>query len=462
MHTTDHSAQTQQTASGDPLILHFGSQASWSDGKLSEIVRGDGQAVWDSDGKRYLDCLSSLYCVNIGYGNSRIADAVHAQIQQLPYTPIWDSFHQTGRELAGTISELAPMRDAKVFFTSGGSESIEAAIKLVRQYHYARGDANRTKIFARAGAYHGTSMGALSVTGVQAIKNPFEPLLAGFHRLPSIHPRGTGLRGVAHSAEITARTRQTILDADPATIAAIFIEPIQNSGGCLTIEADYFEMLSSLCEAHGILLVSDETICSWGRTGDWFGSTTVGYTPDIVTTAKGLTSGYIPMGCMISSGRVLEEAEDGVGKFMHGLTFGGHPVAAAAALANLAEVRDLELLARVRASADNGRVARLIENMREWPLVVDVRGRGYFFALEMGGRDDEGGVVPLSPRQIDVLHGFLPERVKDLGIIARVMNRKEPVIQFSPALTMTDEEFDELEEKISLALSEAEQLLVHP
>ncbi len=444
---------------GDPLVLNFGSQKAWESDTLPELVKGEGQAVFDAKGKRYLDCLSSLYCVNIGYGNERIADAVHEQIQVLPYAPVWGEYHPKARELAQIIGDLSTLDDARVFFTSGGSESIEAAIKMVKQYHFARGDAARTKVFSRAGAYHGTSMGALSVNGVQDMKTPFEPLLPGFLRIPSIHPRTTGLSGAAHSAEITARTRQILLDADPRTIAAVIIEPVQNSGGCLEVGPDYFEMLVELRDEHGFLLVSDETICSWGRTGDWFGSQTIGYSPDIITTAKGMTSGYIPMGCMITSGRVLAEAEHGLGKFAHGVTFGGHPVAAAAALANIAEIKDRDLLDHVRESSATGRVAKLKQSMSEWPLIVDVRGQGYFIAIEMGVVADNGQTIALSSEQIDTLYGFLPSRIKELGIIARVMNRKGAVIQFSPALTMTDAEFDELEEKLTTALTEAKNLL---
>ena len=295
------------------------------------MVRGDGCYVFDEHGQRYLDGLSALFCVNIGHGRAKLAEAAAAQMRELGFFPTWGYAHPRAVELAARIATLAPPGLDRVFFTSGGSEAVESAWKLARAYHRLRGAKQRTKIIARELAYHGSSLGALAVSGLPGLHEAFEPVAPGACHVPNTHdrnwPRDRDPLWAADAIE------ERILAEDPDTVAAVILEPVQNAGGCLVPQDGYFRRVREICDRHGVLFISDEVICSWGRLGHLFGCDRFGYKPDVITTAKGLTSAYIPMGAMIVSDHVAEPFMQGRDMFAHGFTFGGHPVAAAVALA---------------------------------------------------------------------------------------------------------------------------------
>src|SRR5881275_3241900 len=331
--------QTQEAGSGRlqelakrHLWMHFTRMGAYEDHELPIIVRGEGSYVWDERGNRYLDGLSALFCVNIGHGRADVAQAGADQARELGFFTNWSYAHPRAIELAAKVASLAPGDLNRVFFTSGGSEAVESAIKLVRQYHKVTGNPNKTKIIARETAYHGTTLGAIAATGITSLRTPFEPFTPGGCHVPNTNlyrlAPGYGAENLAES--IDARIRFE----GPDTVAAVFLEPVQNAGGCLTPPDGYFQRVREICDEHDVLLVSDEVICSWGRLGEWFGAQRYDYQPDLITTAKGITSAYAPLGAMICSDRVAAPFLEGANSFIHGFTFGGHPISAAVALAN--------------------------------------------------------------------------------------------------------------------------------
>jgi adenosylmethionine-8-amino-7-oxononanoate aminotransferase len=435
--------------------MHFASIAGQAPEAAAMMVRGEGAYVFDESGKRYFDALAALYCVNVGHGRAEIADAIAAQARELAFHPLWGRLTPPAVELAGKIAERTPADLNRVFFTSGGSESVDAAWKLTRQYHRLRGKADKTKVLARQGAYHGTTLGALSVSGVPTLQEPFKPLVpGGLHgpKVDAFHAEGSALE---HSLQCADAMAEIVEAAGPDTVGAIFVEPVQNSGGCLVAEPEYFARLRAICDEYDLLLISDETICSWGRLGTWFGCDALGYTPDIITTAKGLTSAYVPMGAVIASNRVAEPFLAPGVRFDHGLTFGGHPVAAAAALANIAIIEDEGLCERALSVGAEFREA--LETLRELPIVGDVRGLGMFQAVELVS--DRATKAPFSADATAALTDFIPARLFEAGVICRAMHRGAPVLQFAPPLVASGEQLHELVETLRDTLAQAQELL---
>src|ERR1700683_3767859 len=317
------------------LWMHFTRMGSFAgpDHEVPVIVRGEGCYVYDEHGKRHLDGLSALYCVNVGHGRAELADAAAAQAKELAFYTNWSYAHPRSIELATRIAALAPGNLNRVFFTSGGSEAVESAWKLAKAYHAARGKPTRHKLISRQLAYHGTSMGALTATGVPALRTPFEPLTPGGHHVPNTNSyRWSEDRDPLWAADAI---EEAILFEGPATVAAVILEPVQNSGGCFVPQGGYFQRVREICDRHGVLLISDEVICAWGRLGYWFGCERYDYLPDMITTAKGISSAYVPLGALVASDRVAEPFLHGSETFTHGFTFGGHPMAGAGALANI-------------------------------------------------------------------------------------------------------------------------------
>jgi len=420
------------------------------DDELPVFVRGDGCSLWDTEGRRHLDALSSLFCVNAGHGRAELAEAAGAQARELAYATTWDTAHPRAIELAERIAGLAPGDLDRVFFTSGGSESVESALKLARAHHRLRGEPSRVKVIARELAYHGTTFGALSATGLPSARTPFEPMMPGGCHVPHTDlyraPEGRDPLWAADAIE------KRILFEGPGTVAAVILEPVQNSGGCLPPPPGYFARARDICDRHGVLLISDDTICGWGRLGTWFGAQRFDLVPDIITTAKGLTSAYVPMGAMIVSERVAEPFVESGEPFAHGLTFGGHPVAAAVALANLDVIEREDLLGHVRRHEADLQAA--LEGLFDIPIVGDVRGAGYFWGIELVA--DQATREPFSP---EVAHE-LTERV--LGpalqrrrLICRAADRGYPVIQLAPPLIAGPEEFAEIGAILREVLTEA-------
>jgi adenosylmethionine-8-amino-7-oxononanoate aminotransferase len=418
--------------------------------RIPIIVRGEGCYVWDEDGNRYLDALSALFCVNIGHGRADLVQAGAEQAKELGFFTNWSYAHPPAIQLASRIASLAPGDLNRVFFTSGGSEAVESALKLARQYHRLTGNPNKYKVIAREIAYHGTSLGALSATGVTDLRKPFEPLAPGgchvantnTYRLPA---------GVDESDLVEAIAERIEFEG-PDTVAAVILEPVQNAGGCFTPPDGYFERVREICDEYNVLQISDEVICAWGRLGEWFGCQRYGYQPDLITTAKGLTSSYAPMGAVIASDRVAEPFLEGTNSFTHGFTFAGHPVCAAIASANIDAMEREGVLENVR--ANQGAFREMLDSLRELPIVGDVRGTGYFHAIELV-KDKETKESFSEEESETLLRGFLSSELFRRGLICRADDRGDPVIQLSPPLIAGPQQFAEIEAVLRPVLTEA-------
>src|SRR3954453_3829814 len=367
----------------DHLWLHFTRMGAYADGGMPVIVRGDGCYLEDQHGKRYLDALAGLVAVEIGYSyGDEVGQAAHEQMRELPFYTNWSYAHPRAIELAAEVADLAPGDLNRVFFVSGGSEAVEAAWKLARQYHSARGE-RRWKAIGRRVAYHGTTLGALSITGCTELRTPFEPLVPDVLHVANTnrYHRPREETEQEFTAFLLDDLEQTIVQAGPDTVAMGIMEPVQNSGGAYTPPAGYFEGVRALCDEHGILLCADEVICGFGRLGHWFGSELFDIRPDLITSAKGLSSAYASIGALIASERVMEPFAKPGAMYSHGMTFGGHPVQAAVALKNIEIMRRDRIVEGVREREAEFRGA--LEPLLDLPIVGDLRGCGYFYALEL-------------------------------------------------------------------------------
>jgi adenosylmethionine-8-amino-7-oxononanoate aminotransferase len=459
--TSDHTAsavnaEALQISAHRHMWLHFTRMSSYADSDMPVIVRGSGQYVYDSNGKRYLDGLSGLFVSQIGHGRAEVAEAAARQAKELAYFPLWSYAHPRAIELADRLAALAPGDLNRVFFTTSGSEAVESAWKMAKQYFAITGQPGRYKVLSRDIAYHGTSMGALAITGLADIKRPFEPLPPGGVRVPNTNFYRAP-EFVAHDEEAFGRwaadeIERAILREGPESVAAVYLEPVQNSGGCFPPPPGYFARVREICDRYGVLLVSDEVICAFGRLGYYFGSQRYGYQPDVITFAKGVTSGYAPLGGMIVRDQLMEPFSGGPATFLHGITFAGHPVSAAVALANLDVFEKEDLLGNVRAHEDAFRAT--LEKLNDLPIVGDVRGDGYFYGIEMV-KDKATRETFTDEESERLLRGFLSHALFDAGLICRADDRGDPVIQLSPPLTCTQEHFDEMEQILRAVLTEA-------
>jgi adenosylmethionine-8-amino-7-oxononanoate aminotransferase len=443
-----------QQAARDHLWLHFTRMGGFRDSELPVIVRGDGCYLEDSHGKRYLDALAGLFSVNIGYGyGEEIGEAVAAQMRELPFYTNWTYAHPRAIELAAEVARVAPDDLNRVFFVSGGSEAVEAAWKLARQYHTVRGE-RRWKTIARRLAYHGTTMGALSINGIAALKTPFEPLVPD-----TLHVRNTNRYHRPESeteeqftAFLLDDLEETIIHAGPSTVAMVIMEPVQNSGGSFTPPAGYFQGVREICDRYGILLCADEVICGFGRVGAWFGSERYDIQPDLMTSAKGLSSSYGVIGAVIARDSVMEPFLEAGRMYSHGMTFGGHPAQCAAALKNIEIMKRERIVERVRESEDS--VRRTLGQLLELPIAGDLRGVGYFWALELV--KDKETKETFTAEECDwLLRDFLSPTLFERGLICRADDRGDPVIQISPPLVAGQGEFDSIAGILGDVLTEA-------
>jgi adenosylmethionine-8-amino-7-oxononanoate aminotransferase len=443
-----------QEAAKSHLWMHFTRMSAYSDAEVPIIVRGDGCYVYDEHGKRYLDGLSALFCVNAGHGRVEIGQAMAEQVKDLGFYTNWSYAHPRAIELAERIAGYAPEGLNRVFFTSGGSEAVESALKLCRTYHRHNGEAGRYKSIAREIAYHGTTMGALAATGIPDLRAPFEPLTPGGRHAPNTN----SYRWPEERDELWAadQIEERILFEGPETVSCVILEPVQNAGGCFTPQEGYWQRVREICDRYGVLLISDEVICSWGRLGHWFGSERYGYVPDIITTAKALTSAYAPMGAVIASERVVGPFLEDTNMFTHGFTFGGHPVCAAAALANLDIFEREDLCGHVLAK--EGEFRGMLESLRDIPIVGDVRGAGYFHAIELVKDQDTKETFDDDESEW-LLRGFLSGALYEHGLICRADDRGDPVIQLSPPLIADTEQFEEIGGVLRTVLTEAAERL---
>ena len=452
---TGNYEQLQRDAK-DHLWMHFTRHSSYAEADVPIIARGEGAYIYDIEGNRYLDGLAGLFVSQVGHGRAELADAGAEQAKQLAFHPLWSYAHEPAIKLAARLASLAPGDLNRVFFTTGGGEAVETAWKVAKQYWKLQGKPLKHKVISRAVAYHGTPHGALSITGIPPLKEMFEPLVPGAHKVPNTNfyrrPEFIGDDEKAFGRWAADRIAEAIEFEGPDTVAAVFLEPVQNAGGCFPPPPGYFERVREICDEYDVLLVSDEVICAFGRVGEMFGAAEFGYQPDIITCAKGMTSGYSPIGAMIASDRLFEPFKSGTTAYAHGYTFGGHPVSTAVAMENLDIFEEEGLNERVREYSPVFRST--LEKLNDLPIVGDVRGHGYFYGIELV-KDRETKETFDDAESERLLRGFLSKALFDAGLYCRADDRGDPVIQLAPPLTIGVPEFQEIEQILRGVLTEA-------
>ena len=471
-----------QRAARDHLWLHFTRMSAYEGSEVPIIVRGDGCYLEDANGKRYLDALAGLFSVNIGYGyGEEMGEAAAAQMRELPFYTNWSYAHPRAIELANEVASLTPGDLNRFFFVSGGSEAVESAWKLARQYYSARGEQQRIQVaharsepyhdfdaeqaatysnerrwkaISRHIAYHGTTMGALSINGIPALRTPFEPLVPDVlhvHNTNRYH-RPEGETEAEFTAFLLDELEHTIEAAGPETICMVIMEPVQNAGGAFLPPEGYWRGVRELCNRYDILLCADEVITGFGRLGSWFGSERYDIRPDLMTIAKGLSSSYASIGAVVASDRVMEPFMRDTRMYSHGITFGGHPVASAVALKNIEIMKRDQIVEHVSSTQDAFRAK--LEQLLDLPIVGDVRGTGFFYAVELV-KDKETKATFDDEECETLLRQFLSPQLFERGLICRADDRGDPVVQISPPLVAGEEEFDNIVSILGDTLAEA-------
>lgn len=460
---TQNSSVAGERLDHSNLLLHFTANGSFAPGgnalapdanELLILERGEGPYVFDIHGRRYFDGLSSLFCSQLGYSyGEEFAAVAAAQLNDLAFNTNWGTAHRPSIELATELAELAPEGIERVFFTNGGSESVEAALKLVRQYHVANGEPERVKAIARKNAYHGVTLGALSLTGLPGYKDVFWPPAVPTRHVSNTIRYRTGLSEEDHCRVLLEEIEQAIQEEGPETVAVFVAEPIQNAGGAVPPPAGYFEGVREICDRHGILMHCDEVISGFGRMGEWFGSTRFGAKPDLITVAKGITSAYAPMGAVLTNSRVTEHLYKPGAPLLHGITFGGHPLSAVIAQKNLEIFKRDGVLENVR-EVEPHLEARM-NGLRELPIVGDVRGAGFFWAVEMINPEgpDEGRFGQAERDKL--IRGYIPAKLLETGLISRADDRGDSVVVVAPPLISTPEQIDEMVDMLGEVLDGA-------
>jgi adenosylmethionine-8-amino-7-oxononanoate aminotransferase len=451
---TEADADRLSQSARDHLWMHFTRLSSYENNPVPTIVRGEGPYIYDIQGRRYLDGLSGLFTVQAGHGRRELGEVAARQSSELAYFPIWSYAHPQAIELAERLAGEAPGDLNRIFFTTGGGEAVETAWKLAKQYFRMTGRPGKYKVISRHVAYHGTPQGALSITGIPAFKQMFEPLVPGSHRVANTNIyRAPEYRDdpVAFGRWAADQIAHAIEMEGPDTVAAVFLEPVQNAGGCFPPPPGYFQRVREICDRYDVLLVSDEVICSFGRLGTIFGCDKFDYVPDMITCAKGMTSGYAPIGACVISDRLAEPFLKGTSFFAHGYTFGGHPVSSAVALANL-DIFEKEHLTQ-RVLDNEGAFRATLEKLYDLPIVGDVRGDGYFFGIELV-KDKTTRETFNAEESERLLRGYLSKALFENGLYCRADDRGDPVIQVAPPLTCGQEHFDEIEQILRTVLVE--------
>jgi adenosylmethionine-8-amino-7-oxononanoate aminotransferase len=449
-----------QKSAREHLWMHFTRMSSYDHGDVPVIVKGEGPYIYDAKGRRYLDALAGLFVSQLGHGRTELAEAAAKQARELAFMPLWSYAHPNAIELAERVANYAPGSLNRVFFTSGGGEAVETAWKLAKNYFKLVGKPMKHKVISRAIAYHGTTHGALSITGLPPLKQQFEPLVpstfrvpnTNFYRAPEQFQGGRPGDLEAFGRWAADEIAVAIENEGPDTVAAVFLEPVQNAGGCFPPPPGYFQRVREICDAYDVLLVSDEVICAFGRLGHMFAAERFGYEPDMITCAKGITSGYAPLGAMIASDRLMEPFLHGTESFAHGYTFGGHPVSTAVALANLDIFEKEGVNRHVLDTQDAFRAT--LDKLNDLPIVGDVRGEGFFYGIELV-KDKATKTTFDDAESEKLLRGFLSRALFESGLYCRADDRGDPVIQLSPPLICGQEHFDEMEQKLRSVLEEA-------
>lgn len=460
MTTQERSPQSLSDGARDNLWMHFTRHSVYENGgEVPIITRGEGAYVFDSRGKKYLDGLAGLFTVQVGHGRVELAEAAAKQASELAFFPLWSYAHPKAVELAERLVSYAPGDLNRVFFTTGGGEAVESAWKAAKQYYKLTGKPMKHKVISRAVAYHGTPQGALAITGIPDAKKYFEPLTPGGFRVPNTN----FYRATEHADDLKAfgrwaadRIEEAILFEGADTVAAVFLEPVQNSGGCFPPPPGYLERVREICDQYDVLFVADETICAFGRIGDMFAMSRFGVTPDIITTAKGMTSAYSPIGAMIVGDKVFEPFKKDTTYFAHGYTFGGHPVSCAVALANLDIFEREGLNQHVRDNENQFRMT--LEKLKDLDIVGDVRGEGFFYGIELV--KDKATKESFNDDEAErLLRGYLSKALFENGLYCRADDRGDPVIQLAPPLIIGQPEFDEIEQILRTVLIEGMNIL---
>jgi len=455
----DATPHALQDAAKDHLWMYFARHGQYKTNDVPMIVRGEGCYIYDENDRKIFDGLAGLFTCQIGHGRKELGEAAKTQSDKLSFFPLWGYAHPMAAALAERLADLAPGDLNRVFFTSGGGEAVETAWKLAKNYYKMVGKPTKYKVISRALSYHGTSQGALSITGIPFAKAAFEPLVPGTHKVPNTNfyraPEHVKHDEKEFGIWAANRIEEAILLEGPETVAAVFLEPVQNSGGCFPPPPGYLDRVREICTKHDVLFVADETITAFGRIGETFAVNRYGVQPDIITCAKGLTSGYAPMGAMIASEKLFEPFNQDTNMFAHGSTFGGHPVAAAVAMKNLDIMENEKINEHVRENESKFR--KTLEKLYDLPIVGNIRGEGYFYGIELV-KDKETG-ESFSPQESEkILRGFISKALYDGGIYCRTDDRGDPVIQLAPSLIAEQVHFDEIEEKIRKVLQQAQKM----
>jgi len=441
------------------LMPHFTKGAVWRDASLPIIERGDGCYLWDTDGNRYLDGLAGLFCVNIGHGRTDLATAAAKQMETLAYSTNWGTAHPPAIEAASMIAEVAPGDLNEVFFVSSGSEAVESALKFARNYHLARGDVDRYKVISRNWAYHGTTLGALAVTGIPKFRDPYLPMLwDGVRHVANTHQCASPPATAAADLSCVNAIEDMIVAEGPETVAMVIAEPVQNGGGALVPPDGYWQELRRICDRYGVLLCADEVICSFGRFGHWFASERFGVVPDMITFAKGVTSAYQPLGGLVVRGPLVDEVFDSeMGSYVHGSTFGGHPVATAVAVANMSAMRADGLMQHVL-DTEGYFADRLNDLTAGHPCAREVRGTGFFYAIDICA--DRDAALDLSAsQQAGLQGGVLGGFVRGEKMTIRPDDRGYTGLTISPPLVADTEVIDDLAERVDRVLTRVDAWL---
>ena len=438
----------------DPKVLlhpYTNALANERDGPLV-VTRGEGVHIWDEDGNKYIEGMAGLWCVSLGFGNERLAEAAADQIRRLSF---FHGFNQKSHEpqiqLAERLLAIAPAGMEKVFFANSGSEAVDTAIKMIWYYNNALGRPEKKKIIGRAKAYHGITVAAGSVTGQPVNHAAFDLPIAGFLHTDCPHyPRlaEDGESEEDFATRMADNLEALILDEGPETVAAFFAEPIMGAGGIILPPATYFDKIQAVLRRHDVLFVADEVICGFGRTGDLWGAETYDLKPDMVTCAKALSSGYIPISAVMMTGEIyqgLAGESDRQGVFGHGYTYSGHPVAAAVALETLKIYEEIDLVGRVRAVAP--RMQAGIRRFADHPMVGEISGVGMLAVAELVA--DKETRTPFDPAL--KVGPYLLGRAQAHGLIIRALGDR---IGFSPPLVMSGDEIDDMFDRFALALDE--------
>ncbi|HZF16188.1 MAG TPA: aspartate aminotransferase family protein [Steroidobacteraceae bacterium] len=411
------------------------------------VTRAEGVYLWDSDGHQTLDAMSGLWCVNVGYGRKELAEAAYQQMLELPfYNSFFQCAHPPAIELATALSQVTPPGFGRVFFTGSGSESNDTIVRMVRHYWASLGQPDRQVIISRENAYHGSTVAGASLGGMKLMHGQGGLPIPGIVHIeqPYWYQNGGNLSPDEFGRKAAAALERKIEELGAERVAAFIGEPIQGAGGVIIPPRTYWPEIERICRKHGILLIADEVICGFGRTGEWFGSTTFGFLPDLMAMAKGLSSGYLPIGGVLVSDAVAQVLIEKGGEFHHGFTYSGHPAACAVAIANIAILRRERLVER--AKTDIGPyLAERWTSLADHPLVGEVRQTGMIGALELVKNKDkreffaDRGKVGLICRDFCVANGLIMRATRDTMLIA-------------PPLVISRSEVDELVEKARRSL----------